>query len=105
MSKPLALFVGDLHLSGRRPGSRSDDWEEAQVRMLEKINQTIKKKLQEHNLTRIFITGMGSDLLYQYLYEKNESGDIIQVSDILKTAEINPSYSLAFLYATKKDDE
>ncbi len=75
------------------------------VRMLEKINQIINKKLQEHNLSRILITGIGSNLLYQYLYEKNESRDIIKVSDILKTAEINPSYSLAFIYATKKDDE
>jgi len=75
------------------------------VRMLEKINQIIKKKLQESQLTKIIITGMGSDLLYQFLFDKNEYVDIIQASDILKTAEINPSYSLAYIYATKKDDE
>lgn len=38
-SKPLALFIADLHLSGRRPGSRCDDWAKAQVRMLTKVNQ------------------------------------------------------------------
>ena len=75
------------------------------VRLLEKINQIIKKKLQEYNLTKIIITGMGSDLLYKFLFDKNEYVDIIQTSDILKTAEVNPSYSLAYIYATKKDDE
>ena len=75
------------------------------VRMLEKINQIIKNKLQEHNLTRVIITGMGSDLLYKFLFDKNEYLDIIQASDILNTAEINPSYSLAYIYATKTDDE
>ncbi len=75
------------------------------LRMLEKINQIIKKKLEEYDLNRIIITGMGSDLLYKFLFDKNEYIDIIQASDILKTAEINPSYSLAYIFATKKDDE
>ena len=48
---------------------------------------------------------MGSDLLYKFLFDKNEYLDIIQASDILNTAEINPSYSLAYIYATKTDDE
>jgi len=63
------------------------------------------RMLQESQLTKIIITGMGSDLLYRFLFDKNEYVDIIQASDILKTAEINPSYSLAYIYATKKDDE
>ena len=75
------------------------------VRMLEKIHQIIKQKLQEFNLTRLIITGIGADILYQFLFDKNEYVDIIQTSDILKTAEVNPSYSLAYIYATKKDDE
>lgn len=75
------------------------------VRMLEIINQIIKKKVQKHNLPRIIITGVGSELLYRYLFDKNEYTEIIQASDILKTAEINPSYSLAYIYATKQDDE
>jgi probable H4MPT-linked C1 transfer pathway protein len=75
------------------------------TRMLERINSVIKKKLQEYNLTRVIVTGIGNDLLYKFLYDKNEYAEIIQTSDILKTTEVNPSYSLAYIYATKKDDE
>jgi len=75
------------------------------IRMLEKINKIIKKKLHEHNLTRVIVTGIGTELIYKFLYDKNEYVEIIQTSDILKTAEVNPSYSLAYIYATKKDDD
>ena len=72
------------------------------VRMLERINHLIKKKLEEHQLEKIIITGIGSNILYQYLMEKNEYNNISKASDIIKTAEINPSFSLAYIYALKQ---
>lgn len=72
------------------------------VRMLEKINQIIKKKKEEHQLNKIIVTGIGANILYQYLLEKNEYSDLCRATDIIKTAEINPSFSLAYIYASKK---
>ena len=72
------------------------------LRMLEKINRLIKKKMEEYQLDKIIITGIGANILYQYLMEKNEYTNISKASDIIKTAEINPSFSLAYIYASKK---
>ncbi len=72
------------------------------VKMLERINQIIKRKKEEYQLNKIIITGIGANILYQYLLEKNEYSDISRAADIIKTAEINPSFSLAYIYASKK---
>jgi DNA repair exonuclease SbcCD nuclease subunit len=43
MPKPILLAVADLHLSGKAPGSRVDDWQEAQRRLMVKITKTAKE--------------------------------------------------------------
>ena len=69
--------------------------------MLDEINDNIKKKLEEYNLNRVIITGIGSDILYQYLKNKMIYGELIQATDVIHTAEINPAYCIAYLYSKK----
>ncbi len=72
------------------------------TRLLEEINQNIRRKLFENNLRKIVLSGIGSNILYQYLKAKDEHDDLIQATDIIRTAEINPPYCIAYIYATKK---
>ncbi len=72
------------------------------TKLLEEINQNIRRKLFESGLERIILTGKGSNVLYQYLKGKDEYDELIQATDVIRTAEINPSFCLAFLYATQK---
>ena len=72
------------------------------TKLLEEINQNIRRKLFESDLKRIILTGKGSNVLYQYLKSKNEYDELIQATDVIRTAEINPSFCLAFLYASQK---
>jgi probable H4MPT-linked C1 transfer pathway protein len=72
------------------------------TKLLEEINQNIRRKLFESELKGIILTGIGSNILYQYLKNKDEYDELIQATDVIRTAEINPSFCLAYLYATQK---
>ena len=72
------------------------------TRLLEIINQTIKKKLEENNLDRVILTGIGAPILYHYLNNRNENYEIIHVPDIIKTTEINTAFCLAYIYSLKR---
>lgn len=75
--------------------------EQLKSQMLEEINSNIKRKLEEYNLNRVIITGSGSSVLYQYLKNKMIYGELIQANNIIKSAEINSAYCIAYLYAKK----
>ncbi|MBY9000729.1 MAG: hypothetical protein KGD64_07445 [Candidatus Heimdallarchaeota archaeon] len=75
--------------------------EQLKSHMLEEINTNIKRKLEEHNLNRVIITGSGANVLHQYLKNKMIYGELIQATDILRSGEINPAYCIAYLYAKK----
>ncbi len=75
--------------------------EQLKSHMLEEINTNIKRKLEEYNLNRVIITGSGSNVLYQYLKNKMIYGELIQATDIIRSAEVNPAYCIAYLYAKK----
>ncbi|MHA1668189.1 MAG: hydantoinase/oxoprolinase family protein [Candidatus Heimdallarchaeaceae archaeon] len=72
------------------------------TRLLEEINQNIRRKLFETNLKTILLTGSGSSILCQYLKHKDEYEEIIEATEIIKTAEINPAYCIAYIYSTRK---
>ncbi|MHA2358008.1 MAG: hypothetical protein ACXABK_04485 [Candidatus Heimdallarchaeaceae archaeon] len=72
------------------------------TRLLEEINQNIRRKLFENSLERIILTGVGSNVLYQYLKNKDEYDELFKATDIIKTAEINPTFCIAYIYASKK---
>ncbi|MHA2308376.1 MAG: hypothetical protein ACXABJ_03780, partial [Candidatus Heimdallarchaeaceae archaeon] len=72
------------------------------TKLLEEINQNIRRKLFENELKVIILTGIGSNILYQYLKNKDEYDELIQATDVIRTAEINPSFCLAYLYASQK---
>jgi probable H4MPT-linked C1 transfer pathway protein len=72
------------------------------TKLLEEINQNIRRKLFENELKSIILTGIGSNILYQYLKNKDEYDELIQATDVIRTAEINPSFCLAYLYASQK---
>ncbi|MCG3224142.1 MAG: hypothetical protein H7647_06725, partial [Candidatus Heimdallarchaeota archaeon] len=65
------------------------------------IDNEIKRKLEEYNLNRVIVTGSGSDVIYQYLKNKMIYGELILATNIIRSAEINSAYCIAYLYAKK----
>ncbi|MEE9410619.1 MAG: hydantoinase/oxoprolinase family protein [Candidatus Heimdallarchaeota archaeon] len=72
------------------------------TRLLEEINQNIKRKMFENKLDRITLTGIGSNVLHEYLKSKDEYDDITLANEEIKTAEVNPTFCIAYIYATQK---
>ncbi|MHA1202158.1 MAG: hydantoinase/oxoprolinase family protein [Candidatus Heimdallarchaeaceae archaeon] len=75
--------------------------EQLKSHMLEEINSNIKRKLEEYNLNRVIVTGSGSGVIYQYLKNKMIYGELILATNIIRSAEINSAYCIAYLYAKK----
>ena len=72
------------------------------TKLLEEINQNIRRKLFEDNINHIIITGLGANILADYLKAKDEYEDIILANEFIKTSEVNSTYCIAYIYVTQK---
>lgn len=72
------------------------------TRLLEEINQNIRRKLFEDKLNNIILTGLGANILLDYLKTKDEHEEITIANEFIKTSEVNPTYCIAYIYLTQK---
>ncbi|MHA1686678.1 MAG: hypothetical protein ACTSYD_09780 [Candidatus Heimdallarchaeaceae archaeon] len=70
--------------------------------MLQKITAIIESKLENYNLNNVVMTGIGSNILFEYLKENSEIDNLLRASDMIDTVELTPAFSIGYLYCKNK---